>query len=66
MRCPYCKGTMKEVSREEYLYSDCDGSIDIVYQCTKCGKEPLMRFEFEGLYDEDDNLIEVKNVNILE
>lgn len=59
MRCPYCNRKMKEVSREEYLYADYNGaSIDIVYQCTNCGKEPMMRLEFEGFYDEDDNLIE--------
>jgi hypothetical protein len=61
MKCLYCNGKMEEVSREEYLYSDCDGSIDIVYQCTKCGKEPTMRLVVEGFYDEDDNPIEVKS-----
>jgi YgiT-type zinc finger domain-containing protein len=62
MICPFCNGKMKEVSREEYLYSDCDAAvIDIIYQCTNCGKEPTMHFEFEGFYDEDDNPIEVNH-----
>lgn len=59
MKCPYCNQKMKEVSREEYLYSEVwAASIDIVYQCTNCGEEPMMRLEFEGFYDEDDNPIE--------
>ena len=55
-RCPYCDGKMKEVNREDSLNvsDDMFASIDIVFQCSNCGREPTMRLEFEGFYDEDD------------
>ena len=56
-QCPYCKSKMDEVSREENLNARFQPSIDVVFQCKSCGKEPMMTLEFEGWYDEDDNPI---------
>lgn len=57
-QCPYCKTKMKEVSREENLTAVFQPTIDVVFRCPSCKKEPMMTLEFEGWYDEDDNPIE--------
>jgi hypothetical protein len=60
MKCPYGNHQMKEVNREDQLGADYYGAaIEIVYHCDHCKKDPLMRLEFEGFYDEDDNPVEV-------
>ena len=58
VKCPYCKSKLNEVSREENLNAMYQPSIDIVFQCSSCQKEPMMTLEFEGWYNEDDNPIE--------
>lgn len=35
-----------------------DFTIEIVYQCTICGKEFILRLEKDGFYDMDDCPIE--------
>jgi hypothetical protein len=51
---------MEEVDREDQLSADYNESaIEIVYSCDHCEKCIVMRLEFEGLYDEDDNPVEV-------
>jgi uncharacterized protein with PIN domain len=62
-KCPYCNTKMKEVNREDCLDVSDDrfASIDIVFECPKCGREPLMRLEFEDFYDEDDSPIPWRN-----
>ena len=56
MWCPYCHKKAVEVSRDEHMNgADYGGvAIEIVYKCNHCGKESMMRLEFEGWYDEND------------
>jgi len=56
MICPYCHKRVKEVMRDEQEGYD-DLAIEIVYQCTACNKESILRLEIDGWYDLDDNPI---------
>jgi hypothetical protein len=59
MKCPYGNHLMKEFDRQDHSAADYNGyAIEIVYLCDHCKKAVVMRLEFEGLYDEDDNPIE--------
>lgn len=59
MKCMFCpSGALKEVSREEFIGYD-NLSIQIVYKCNKCGREPMVELIPDSWYDEDDNYIEV-------
>jgi len=56
MKCPHCHKKAVEMMRDECMNeTDPDGStIEIVYRCGRCKEESVMRFEFEGWYDEND------------
>ena len=50
---------MREFDRQDSIGADYNGSaIEIVYLCDHCEKAVVMRLEYEGMYDEDDNPIE--------
>ena len=53
MKCPYCKSTMLEESRDEY-----STDIQMMMHCEDCGRLMMAVFEFVGFYDEEDNPIE--------
>ena len=53
VKCPFCKGKMKEVSRDEEA-----NEISIVFKCKDCGREPMATYEFENFSDEDDNYVD--------
>jgi len=54
MKCPHCHKKAVEMMRDECI-NETDGStIEIVYRCSSCKEESVMRFEFEGWYDEND------------
>lgn len=58
--CPYCKSKLVEISREENLDAIYQPSIEIVFHCKVCNKEPGMILEFEDWYDEHGIPIEIK------
>jgi hypothetical protein len=59
MKCPYGNHQMREFDRQDSIGADYNGSaIEIVYLCDHCEKAVVMRLEYEGMYDEDDNPIE--------